>query len=125
YIQSYAFTGGAHGMFDARFLNFFRVDSKLFELAPFVQDTLALMDLARKEFCRQRALPLNATTEQTTLFVELADLPMPSLMGFTSKGLELAYAPYEIAPWSTGAITITLPMSSLKNVFKSNLKLFD
>lgn len=125
YIECTAFTGGAHGIFNALYLNYSRETGSVLDVFKLIQDTTVLMDLAKIEFCRQRSLPMNASKEQTTLFCELSQMPMPLNIGFSEKGLVLFYNPYEIAPWSSGPIKIEIPFSSLKDVFKTNFKLIN
>ncbi|MEG1607480.1 MAG: DUF3298 domain-containing protein [Mucinivorans sp.] len=121
FLQQYFFAGGAHGMSDGVYLNVNPRSGQTIDIQSFVKDTATLMDLAAVAFCRQNHKPLDAMRLQTGLFMELSDIPIPSQMGLSGKGLVLYYQPYEIAPYSSGDISIIIPYNQLGDIVNEKL----
>lgn len=121
FIKSYMYTGGAHGSTQGTYLNFDATTGQQINLHSFIEDTAKLLDLAAIYFCKERHLPLDALQLQTGLFCELSSLKMPSELGFSHKGLVLYYNQYEIAPYSMGAIVITIPYKAIQEVIGDKL----
>lgn len=42
-----------------------------------------------------------------------------SLYYFDKEGLHLTFPPYQVAPWASGSIKITIPMNKLNKWLKS------
>lgn len=116
FIKTYMFTGGAHGITVGRTLNYNVATGKPIELISQIEDTAYMMDLAAIYFCKERHLPKNAIKLNTGLFYELADMPLPDQIGFTSAGLVLYWDPYSIAPYSFGPVAITIPNKELDEI---------
>lgn len=110
YIQRYLFLGGAHGSTYCTYLNFDTKTGKQVDLRQFIPDTAAFLDVVAERFCKERRLPKDALQLQTGLFCELSNLPMPSQIGLSDKGLVVLYNQYEIAPYSFGQIVVTIPV---------------
>lgn len=121
FIEKYTFAGSAHGYTRGAFLNFDPFTGANIDLVKAVADTAKLLDIAADQFCRERHLPKDALRLQTGLFCELTDLPMPSQMGCSQKGLVLYYNPYEIGPYVLGAISITIPYRYFDDVLSEKL----
>ena len=109
YLKRYLFTGGAHGTTLCTYLNFDAKTGEAVDLRRMIPDTAAFLGVVAERFCKERKLPLDALQLQTGLFCELSALPMPSQIGFSDKGLVVLYNQYEIAPYSFGPITVTIP----------------
>ncbi|MEG2727717.1 MAG: DUF3298 domain-containing protein [Mucinivorans sp.] len=116
FVKTYTYLGGAHGTTQGSYLNFSKQTGEPIDIQSLIADTAKLMDMAAVYFCKERHLPQDAMQLRTGLFMELLDLPMPKQIGFGAKGLVLYYNQYEIAPYSSGQITITIPYSEMDHV---------
>jgi len=111
-VNDSEFMGGAHGntatLVESYHLeNGFRID--------FVERYGdKLKELAEEKFRAHHGIsavePLN---DAGFIFPEEGFI-LPDNIGYTSKGLVLIYNPYEVAPYSTGATVLTIPLSELE-----------
>lgn len=112
------YTGGAHPMrqelfrmFDTRTGDPFRLDSMLVEGGK--QELAAL---AEREFRRVRELPREKTLNEAGFWFQGNRFALNDNLGLTSRGLELIFNPYEIAPYATGSTRLVLPYDSVSAV---------
>lgn len=108
-MNTYSYTGGAHGYGSSHYLLFDKKKGEMIETDGLVKDRSGFMSLAedkfRKQFLLDEHLPLN---EQGYMF-EGDQFHLPENIGYTSTGLRLIFNPYEIAPYSEGQIIIEIP----------------
>ncbi|WP_010516517.1 DUF3298 and DUF4163 domain-containing protein [Croceivirga radicis] len=108
-MQTYMFTGGAHGYSAVNFLNFSKQAALL--LAP--EDLFVALDefkkLAEQEFRKQEKIPADKPINHTGLMFEDDVFQLPANIGYGPEGLLLWYNQYEIASYADGPITLTLP----------------
>lgn len=116
FISKYLFTGGANGSNVGVFATFSSGNGSRIDLRAEIGDTTRLLECAAEILSKDRGYPRNATKEQTGLFVELSQLPMPRNLGLNKKGLILYYNMYEIGPRVQGEISITVPYSELQGM---------
>ena len=90
-LESYIYTGGAHGYGTNRFLNF---------------DKIKKVELDRQELFK------NEDEFKAERFY------LPENIGYTDKGLLLFYEPYEIASFADGPIILTIPYNDANNFLK-------
>lgn len=108
-LDSYLYTGGAHGYGTKHFLNFDKKKQRLLEPHELTSDWEGLTVLAETLFRAKHGIEEEAPINSTGLMFEDDIFYLPEEMGFTPEGLLLYYAPYEIAPYADGAITLTIP----------------
>lgn len=116
FISKYLFVGGANGSNVGTFATFSSSDGSRINLRAEVRDTAQLLKYAAEILSKDRGYPKNATKEQTGLFVELSQLPMPKNLGLNKKGLVLYYNMYEIGPRVQGDISVVIPYSDLQGL---------
>lgn len=110
WIQTYAFTGGAHGLTLGRLFNFDNRTGSRLDAERLFKDTTRLSALNREAFTRmldQRGLSSEEGTAY--LFVKPDELPLPENIGFDSTGVRMLYNPYEIAAYVFGQSVYTIP----------------
>ena len=117
-METYSYTGGAHGYGSSHYLLFSKTEGEMIDTPHLVQDQKGFMALAEKKFRAQYRLddasPLN---EQGFMF-EGDRFHLPENIGYTSSGLKLIYNPYEIAPYSEGQIIIDIPYEEVNNYLR-------
>lgn len=114
-LDSYIFTGGAHGYGSTRFLNFEKKSG--FELArkDLFKNQRNFVDFAEDRFRRQENIPGDQSINSTGLMFELDEFYLPENIGFTENGLKLLYNPYEVASYADGTIEMTIPYEEVEN----------
>jgi hypothetical protein len=119
-IQSYAFTGGAHGMSVTQYLVFDTENGKQLGLADFFRPGFeATLDkLIDRRFRQIRGLsendPLNS--EKGGLFDD--KIKHNENFAVTGSGIRFLYNQYEIAPYAVGDIEIELSFDDLRDILK-------
>lgn len=124
-METYSFTGGAHGYGSSHYLLFDKKKGDLIDKESLLTDPEAFALFAENKFRQQfeirDELPLN---EQGYMF-DGDQFHLPNNIGYTSTGLKLIYNPYEIAPYSEGQIIIEIPYEEVNDYlrFKGKSKL--
>lgn len=113
-LDTYIFTGGAHGFSATKFLNFDKKKGNEFENWQLFNDKDAFTHFAETKFKIQENIPQNASINSTGFMFEGDNFYLPSNIGFTEKGLQLLYNQYEVASYADGPIVITLPYNEIK-----------
>ena len=108
-LNSYIFTGGAHGYGSRRFLNFDK--NKAVELSSddLFNNRKKFLDFAESQFRKKQEIPDGVPINSTGFMFEQDTFYLPENIGFTQDGLILLYNPYEVASYADGAIELTLP----------------
>jgi len=113
-LNTYLFTGGAHGYTSRRFLNFDKTKGKELENWQLFQDRKDFEKFAELKFRGQEDIPLEETINSTGFMFEKDSFYLPENIGFTEEGIKLLYNPYEVASYADGPIVITLPFDDVK-----------
>jgi hypothetical protein len=121
-MQSYIFTGGAHGYGGTRLLNFDRKTGKTLQAAQLFADTLAFRDFAEKAFRQQYHIPENDPINSTGFMFPEGRFELPENIGFTVEGLVLHYNPYEAASYADGDLVLTFPMEAVRPFLKEEFR---
>lgn len=108
-LNSYLFTGGAHGYSTIRFLNFDKTKAKELEQSELFKDKDSFTEFAETNFRSQEDIPNNALINSTGFMFENDAFYLPENIGYTKEGLQLFYEQYEIASYADGPIILTLP----------------
>ena len=113
-LDSYIFTGGAHGYGSTRFLNFEKKSGQELARKDLFKNTRNFVDFAEDRFRKQEKIPGHQSINSTGLMFELDEFYLPENIGFTEKGLKLLYNPYEVASYADGTIEMTIPYEEVK-----------
>lgn len=119
------FTGGAHGNYGERYLMYRKSDGSQVNLGELLTEPgsfKTLRDVAWQEFTRQRELEepgsVQADGSVAGFFVGSTDFDVSVNWLIRPQGMKLYYSPYELGPWSAGAIEIEIPAASLRGVIQ-------
>tara|TARA_R110002167_G_scaffold13570_16_gene56263 strand:- start:2100 stop:2846 length:747 start_codon:yes stop_codon:yes gene_type:complete len=121
-LDSYLFTGGAHGDTSERFLNFDKTKGTELENWELFKSKADFLKFAETKFREQEAIPSDKSINHTGLMFEEDSFYLPENIGFTDKGIELLYNRYEVASYADGPIILTLPYVEVKPYLVAKLK---
>ncbi|NHF58819.1 DUF3298 and DUF4163 domain-containing protein [Flavobacteriaceae bacterium TP-CH-4] len=121
-MNSYIFTGGAHGYSINQFLNFDKQKGRELENWELFKNQQDFEEFAETKFREQEAIPENASINHTGLMFERDSFYLPDNIGFTEQGIKLLYNPYEVASYSDGAISLVLPFEEVKPYLANRIK---
>ena len=113
-LDSYLFTGGAHGYTSKRFLNFDKKKGIELENDELFKNTEDFRAFAEEMFRKKEKIPQNKSINHTGFMFEQDSFYLPENIGFTEKGIKLLYNPYEVASYADGAIELVLPHAEIK-----------
>ncbi|EAR03021.1 DUF3298 and DUF4163 domain-containing protein [Maribacter sp. HTCC2170] len=120
-LDSYLFTGGAHGYTSKRFLNFDKRKGIELENWELFKDKDHFLKFAEAKFRIQEGIPQDDPINSTGFMFERDEFHLPENMGLTDQGLVLLYNQYEVASFADGAIELQLPPNEVKNYLKRKL----
>ena len=121
-LETYIFTGGAHGYSVTRLLNFDKKKNIALENWELFNDPEGFKHLAELKFKIQEDIPQNGTINSTGLMFENDEFYLPNNIGFTKNGLQLIYNQYEVASYADGPMSITLPYAEIRNYLAVEIK---
>lgn len=121
-LDTYIFTGGAHGHSSLSFLNFNKKKDELFENWQFFKEKDDFKHFAEVKFRIQEDIPQNGAINSTGFMFEEDTFYLPANIGFTQKGLQLIYNQYEVASYADGPIIMTLPYNEVQKYLSVNTK---
>jgi hypothetical protein len=111
-VESY--TGGAHGNYITKFLNFKSKSGELVGLEDVFPDTIQLKQALLVALRNQKSLEDGDDLGEAGFFLEDGKIPLSDNFGFTETGFIFHFDPYIIAPFAMGAIEIEIPRSAVK-----------
>lgn len=114
-MQSYLFTGGAHGYGETRLLNFDKTSGKELNNAELFKDMESFASFAEAKFREKEKIPADRPINSTGFMFEDNLFKLPENIGFSQKGLVLLYNPYEIASYADGIISLEIPYADCKD----------
>ena len=117
------YTSGVHGNYSTSYLVLNIDDNKRLLLGDIVIDKgkLQLSPLLEKHVRKNRGLKKNQALNGTGSLFE-NKIEANDNFCLTSKGIGFSYAPYEIAPYSTGEVNIFISFASMKGLLKPAFK---
>lgn len=121
-LNSYIFTGGAHGYTSKRFLNFDKSKGTELENWELFKSPKKFEVFAEAKFREQEEIPKDKSINYTGLMFEKDSFYLPENIGFTKDGVQLLYNPYEVASFADGPIILTLPYNLVKPFLSSKRK---
>ncbi len=108
-LDSYIFTGGAHGYGASTFLNFDKQKGIELENDELFKNVVNFQKFAEIKFREKEGIPKDKPINSTGYMFEDEIFKLPETMGFTENGLQLLYNRYEVASYSDGPVVLTLP----------------
>lgn len=120
-VQSYTYTGGAHGYGSIQFMNFDLKTGEEYILQTQLKDETAFLKYVESEFRRQRNIESDSNLNEFGYWFEDDKFQLPREMGFDGDKLILIYNPYEIASYADGHIQIEIPIEDVKSYFDIKL----
>jgi hypothetical protein len=114
------YTGGAHGMYNASYLNIDVKSKKLWKLEEILSvDSIKLQKLLEAEGRRYYNMPATAKLEDNFL----VDRIMPNgNVYITPTGIMFVYNQYEIASYAQGVIPLFIPYAKIKDLLKPEFR---
>lgn len=108
-LDSYIFTGGAHGQSTTRFLNFDKKKGELIETSDLFAEDAQFLGYVETKFRTQEKIPEGTSINSTGFMFENNAFYLPENIGYTQKGILLLYEQYEVASYAEGPIELLLP----------------
>ncbi len=121
-LNSYLFTGGAHGYNTRSILNFNKRKGKEIENWELFKDQDYFENFAEAKFRIQEDIPQDNPINSTGFMFEQDEFYLPENIGFTEKGLVLLYNQYEVASYADGAIELVLPYAEVNKYLAKKVK---
>lgn len=112
-LDSYNFTGGAHGYGSTLFLNFDKKKAAELENHLLFKNLEGFQQLAEEKFRRQERIPQGTSINSTGFMFNGDSFHLSENIGYTEKGLQLVYNQYEVASFADGPIVLTLPYKDI------------
>lgn len=120
-IDSYTFTGGAHGNTIAVSKLFDPKSGKSLELKDIVKDIPAFTKIAESNFRKTFEIPADAAITSTGFWFENDTFALPQNIFFTEHDIVLHYNQYEIAPYAEGSKEVRIARKEVKDLLSINL----
>ncbi len=122
-VNSYSFTGGAHGYASTSFLNFDKRRGAELENRELFDDMEGFETFAEAKFRIQEEIPEGENINATGFMFEGDTFHLSQNIGYTKEGIQLIYNQYEVASYADGPIVLTLPYEEVNVYLKRKVKL--
>ena len=122
-VNSYSFTGGAHGYASTSILNFDKRRGGELENRELFDDMEGFEKLAEAKFRIQEEIPEGKNINATGFMFEGDTFHLSQNIGYTKEGIQLIYNQYEVASYADGPIVLTLPYEEVNVYLKRKVKL--
>ncbi len=116
-MDSYIFTGGAHGNSTISYINIDPVTGKKLSLRALLNDVDAFKKYVENAFRKAHKIDKNQSINSTGFFFENDTFTLPSTIGFTDKEVILYYNPYEISSYAEGPVELKLNKKDVVSYF--------
>lgn len=121
-LDTYLYTGGAHGYGATRFLNFNKSKGSEIEDWELFNDKADFERYAENKFRKQEKIPPNTSINSTGYMFEMDSFYLPENIGFTKKGIKLLYNQYEVASYADGPIELILPYREVRKYLARDIR---
>jgi len=115
-INTYTYTGGAHGNDRLQLLNFDVQTGAILQPTALIKDQEAFRTVAERYFMSSQKASSTTFNIEDYFFGE--EFKLPETMGFTEEGMVLLYNVYEIASYAQGYTEFTIPYEALDGMLK-------
>ena len=118
-LDSYIFTGGAHGTSTSQYINWLPTVDKILSLeSMLVPGMMPAFEQALKKQHAAWLLTNPQAINNQAAYAKLWPFVPTDNAALLKEGLALTYDPYMIAPYSFGKPTLVIPYSELKGILK-------
>lgn len=122
-VNSYSFTGGAHGYSSTSFLNFDKERGVELDTPDLFEDMEGFEKFAEAQFRAQEKVPKDKNINATGFMFEGDAFHLPYNVGYTPDGIQLIYNQYEVASYADGPIVLTLPYNEINVYLKRKVEM--
>jgi hypothetical protein len=115
-INTYSYTGGAHGNDHITLLNFNASNGDLIGISDLIRKPREFKAIARQKFIESQKATNESFRMEDYFFGE--DFELPENMGYSEDGFVLLYNVYEIASYAQGYTEFAIPFEDLDGILK-------
>ena len=118
-LDSYIFTGGAHGISTSQYINWLPSVDRILSLESMLLPKMmpAFQQVLKRQHAAWLLTNPQATRNQAA-YAKLWPFVPTDNAALLKEGLAMTYDPYTIAPYSFGKPTIVIPYSELKGILR-------
>jgi hypothetical protein len=109
-LNTYVFTGGAHGYGATRYLNFNKKSGEELTGSELLKDPDGFAEFAEQAFRKKYEIPSGTPINSTGFMFEENRFTLPENIGLDAEHIVLHFNPYEAASYADGALTLEIPM---------------
>lgn len=117
-LSSWSFTGGAHGNGYTSYSLIDRTNGKELTLSDFINDIPTFTELAEKYFRAQNEIGEDVNLTDAGFWFTDGKFSCNENFYFANGNMNFLYNNYEIAPYSAGSISISIPIKEVKPFLK-------
>ncbi len=117
-LNTYTFTGGAHGYSSITFLNFDKIKGEETENWELFGDGESFKKFIETKFRLQEDIPQDVNINTTGFMFEGDAFHLAENIGYTEDGIQLIYNQYEIASYADGPKILTVPFTEANKYLK-------
>ena len=121
-LNSYTYTGGAHGYGSTTYVNFDKYKGAELENWELFEDLEGFQKYAESRFRIQENIPQDQNINATGFMFNADSFHLADNMGYTNEGVQLIYNPYEVASYAEGPIVLNLPYVEVNTYLKRKVK---
>lgn len=121
-VESYTYTGGAHGYGSTSYLNFDKQSGAELENWELFEDLEGFEKFAETKFRIQEDIPQDENINATGFMFDGDVFHLSNNMGYTKDGFQLIYNQYEVASYADGPIVLVLPYNEINLYLKQKVK---
>ncbi|WP_188111999.1 DUF3298 and DUF4163 domain-containing protein [Aquimarina sp. RZ0] len=116
-IDSYIFTGGAHGNENFKFINLDPETGKVIDSNSLFKDHGKFVSFAEAIFRKTYNIPEDQSINSTGFFFDNDKFTLPASIGFTDTDVVLFYNSYEISSYADGPVELRLNKKDASELF--------
>ena len=118
--SEWSYTGGAHGNFFSTFLNFDAATGERLKLDAIVNpgSMPRLTAIAEAHFRKQRELAPDASLKSAGFWFPEGRFQLSPIFGLSEKDLIFQYNVYDVASYSMGPTTVTIPLTEIRALLR-------
>ncbi|TYP76218.1 DUF3298 and DUF4163 domain-containing protein [Aquimarina intermedia] len=120
-LNTYSFTGGAHGNTTTMLLNFDLSTGRLISIDNLVKDTKAFSQYVEKKFRSTYTIPSQKGINSTGFSFDNDQFSLPEHIGFTNNEIILHYNHYEISSYADGPVVLKIDKAEAADYFDFNI----
>ncbi|WP_299213319.1 DUF3298 and DUF4163 domain-containing protein [uncultured Aquimarina sp.] len=120
-VDSYIFTGGAHGSGNSTYLNIHLKTGKTIANEKLIKDYNNFSNFVENVFRITHSIPENQSINSTGFFFENDTFALPANIGLTDTHLILLYNQYEISSYAEGPIELKFDKEEVVDYFTINI----